>query len=261
VGPPKGQKSLDGLSATGWKATGSKLLLVHADEASGVVHVLRKRCEMKAPSVAQLVAGIPAARCGAARIVDNPATRLAWHRALVDEALWEALPNPVPARVGSDPRVAVWRFAFRDYVNHEERNIMLASRLTPQWLLARMPEPTCLKLRPDGSATLTDRVVAFGFLPLRCDWHGSLFAEAQEIRWTSTSARIGWRWLGRTIDRPKAAEEMRTAPWLVKRAATTPTDGLHEPAASSRESSTARPALSPLRLTRVGMGSLVFRAD
>ena len=142
---------------------------------------------------------------------------------------------------------------------------MLASRLTPQWLLARMPAPGRLELRPDGSAILTDRVVAFGCLPLRIDWTGSLLVETQEIQWTSTSARIGWRWLGRTIDRPKAAEKLRTstAPWLVKRAATTPTDELHEPAASSGVSSTARPVavLSPLRLTRVGMGTLVYRAN
>ena len=75
--------------------------------------------------------------------------------------------------------------------------------------------------------------------------------ETQEIQWTSTSARIGWRWLGRTKINPKGAEEIRTAPWLVKRAATTPTDELHEPTASSAVSSTARPMLSPLRLTRV----------
>ena len=138
---------------------------------------------------------------------------------------------------------------------------MLASRLTPQWLLARMPAPGRLELRPDGSAILTDRVVAFGCLPLRIDWTGSLLVETQEIQWTSTSARIGWRWLGRTKINPKGAEEIRTAPWLVKRAATTPTDELHEPTASSAVSSTARPMLSPLRLTRVGMGSLVYRAD
>ena len=239
---------------------------MHADEASGVVHVLQRR-EVNDPTVAQLVAGVPAPRRGVDGFIDNPVTRLAWHRALVDEALWEALPVPARAAaataegVGSNPLVGVWRFAFRDYVNHEERGGMLASRLTPQWLLARMPAPGRLELRPDGSALLTDRVVAFGCLPLRCDWYGSLLVETQEIQWTSTSARIGWRWLGRTKINPKGAEEIRTAPWLVKRAATTPTDELHEPTASSAVSSTARPMLSPLRLTRVGMGSLVYRAD
>ena len=238
---------------------------MHADETSGVVHVLQRR-EVNDPTVAQLVAGVPAPRRGVDGVIDNPATRLAWHRALVDEALWEALPVPAraaAATVGSNPLVGVWRFAFRDYVGSEERGSMLASRLTPQWLLARMPAPGRLELRPDGSAILTDRVVAFGCLPLRIDWTGSLLVETQEIQWTSTSARIGWRWLGRTIDRPKAAEKLRTstAPWLVKRAATTPTNELHEPAASSVVSSTARPMLSPLRLTRVGMGSLVYRVE
>ena len=238
---------------------------MHADETSGVVHVLQRR-EVNDPTVAQLVAGVPAPRRGVDGFIDNPATRLAWHRALVDEALWEALPVPAraaAATVGSNPLVGVWRFAFRDYVGSEERGSMLASRLTPQWLLARMPAPGRLELRPDGSAILTDRVVAFGCLPLRIDWTGSLLVETQEIQWTSTSARIGWRWLGRTIDRPKAAEKLRTstAPWLVKRAATTPTNELHEPAASSVVSSTARPMLSPLRLTRVGMGSLVYRVE
>ena len=234
---------------------------MHADEASGVVHVLQRR-EVNDPTVAQLVAGVPAPRRGVDGFIDNPATRLAWHRALVDEALWEALPVPAraaAATVGSNPLVGVWRFAFRDYVGSEERGSMLASRLTLQWRLARMPAPGRLELRPDGSAILTDRVVAFGCLPLRCDWYGSLLVETQEIQWTSTSARIGWRWLGRTVDRPKVAEKKRTAPWLVKRAATTPTDEPTTPIAPG--SRRHRPVLSPLRLTRVGTGTLVFRAD
>ena len=159
---------------------------MHADEASGVVHVLQRR-EVNDPTVAQLVAGVPAPRRSVAVIVDNPVTRLAWHRALVDEALWEALPVPARAAAATAERVhgiqpvlvGVWRFAFRDYVNHEERGGMLASRLTPQWLLARMPAPGRLELRPDGSAILTDWVVAFGCLPLRCDWYGSLLVETQ----------------------------------------------------------------------------------
>ena len=259
-----GQKGLGGLSPAGWRATGSELLLVHADEANGVVHVLQRR-EMNDPavtSVAQLVAGFQAERCGVAMIVDNPATRLAWHRALANEALWEALPVPAPtvaAATESSPLVGVWRFAFRDHVNNEERSSMLASRLTPQWLLARMPAPTRLELCPDGSAILTDRLVACGCLPLQVDWYGSLLVETQEIQWASTSARIGWRWLGRTIDRPKVAEKKRTAPWLVKRAATTPTDEPTTPIAPG--SRRHRPVLSPLRLTRVGTGTLVFRAD
>ena len=135
------------------------------------------------------------------------------------------------------------------------------------WLLARMPAPGSLELRSDGSAILTDRVVACGCLPLQIDWTGSLLAETQEIQWTSTSARIGWRWLGRTIDRPKAAEKIRTstatAPWLVKRAATTPlTSFTNRPQAQGYLlSSTARPVFNPLRLTPVGMGTLVYRAN
>ena len=63
-------------------------------------------------------------------------------------------------------------------------------------------------------------------------------------------------------DKPQGSRgDPHRAAWLVKRAATTPTDELHEPTASSAVSSTARPMLSPLRLTRVGMGSLVYRVE
>ena len=44
--------------------------------------------EVNDPTFAELVADIAAERCGVVTVVENPVTRLAWYRALVDEALW-----------------------------------------------------------------------------------------------------------------------------------------------------------------------------
>ena len=49
------------------------------------------------------------------------------------------------------------------------------------------------------------------FLPLTIRWTGE--QAGGEFRWTATEARLGWRWFGRTFDRPAPAERLRREPW------------------------------------------------
>lgn len=186
------------------------------------------------------------------RIVDGAGARLAWHRVLADGGLWEAPGTPPKFLAGE------YQFAFRDYVNAEERLAMLSSRLALTWLLLRQPAPTKLEVRADGRCVIKDRMVTLGVVPLACEWRGTL--DGHRIDWTTTSARVGWRWLGRTIDRPAKAEELRAAPWLVRRAveASVEAAGTGEITSEAAGEARAGRGLRPLRFNRLGEGCLVF---
>ena len=68
---------------------------------------------------------------------------------------------------------------------------------------------TLLPATLDSATGITRRVLADGkfrllsFLPLTIRWTGE--QAGGEFRWTATEARLGWRWFGRTFDRPAPA--------------------------------------------------------
>ena len=62
---------------------------------------------------------------------------------------------------------------------------------------------TRLDVAPDGRVSLRERFRLLSFLPLTIRWTGE--QAGGEFRWTATEARLGWRWLGRTFDRPAPA--------------------------------------------------------
>ena len=63
----------------------------------------------------------------------------------------------------------------------------------------------------DGSVALRERFRLLSFLPLAIRWTGE--QAGGEFRWTATEARLGWKWFGRTFDRPAPAERLRREPW------------------------------------------------
>ena len=209
------------LSPDGWRETCSDDLLVH-DGGKGAVRVWDRR-----PQDAQIEDLVDSTVKRRGGITDDPHARLAWSSTLASRSTWKSAPT------------RDYKFVFRDYVNYEEGRAMSASRGGLQWLILRMPSPTRLEIRADGTVIMRDTLVGLG-VPLSCDWVGKLDATASRVDWELTTARIGWRRFGLLKERPPNAEAIRKAPWLVK-----------------YHSSSAAVCL---RFVRVGTGSLVFTA-
>ena len=104
-----------------------------------------------------------------------------------------------------------YSFVFRDYVNSEELSGMAAARGCGTALLFYGDGKTRLDVAADGSVALRERFRLLSFLPLAIRWTGE--QAGGEFRWTATEARLGWKWFGRTFDRPAPAERLRREPW------------------------------------------------
>jgi len=134
-------------------------------------------------------------------VVEGLFARVRWSRALrrLDDG---AAAAAAPGR---------YSFVFRDYVNSEELSGMAAARGCGTALLFYGDGKTRLDVAPDGRVSLRERFRLLSFLPLTIRWTGE--QAGGEFRWTATEARLGWRWLGRTFDRPAPAERLRREPW------------------------------------------------
>jgi len=163
-------------------------------------HVFAARDDDAARPAGQVIAGLAAARRPGS-IVEQPLARVRWSRALrrLDDG------NVAAAAPGR------YAFVFRDYVNSEELYGMAASRGAATALLFYGGADTALDVTRDGRIALREKFRLLSFIPLTIQWTGD--QADGELRWTATEARLGWRWLGRTFDRPAPAERLRRQPW------------------------------------------------
>ncbi len=111
-----------------------------------------------------------------------------------------------------------YRFAYRDYVNSEDQLVMFARRGGMTALLIRPVTFGRLTIGEGGACENVENMRFLGIVPLTIRWDGALNDEGDTIHWASSQARIGWRWLGRTISQPPAAERLRQNPWLIRHA-------------------------------------------
>ena len=170
----------------------------------------RLQLDLDAPEERQTLKSLLALR-QPLTIVESAAQRLAWREVFRVMAPGSSSVSIAPASCG--PR---YRFAFRDYVNSEELSQMMTRRGGLTGALLRSTADSLLSIGEGGECTLVDTFRLLAFVPVRIQWEGELSAEADRIDWTYTHAMLGWRRLGRSVERPAAAERLRQNPWLVK---------------------------------------------
>ena len=120
-----------------------------------------------------------------------------------------SLPN------GTDAFRGTYKWCFRDYVTQEEFFGMLACRSCLEKILFFPQQVGQITVNNDGSCTLDERSLLFGFVPLQILWHGRISHQGA-IVWQSSSVRLGWRNFGKTFDKPPAAERLRQDKWYVR---------------------------------------------
>jgi hypothetical protein len=75
---------------------------------------------------------------------------------------------------------------------------------------------------------LTEWFALGGILPIRIEWQGEIRDSSDQaddaiantnstpaIHWTSTSFRLGWNVLGKTVTNPPVSEKLRQEPWAI----------------------------------------------
>lgn len=172
-----------------------------------------------APSIQRLIQGAPsgsqqtlaellALRKPGAFVGESPAEQLAWQRAV---QLTGGSASLVPTGLMRN-----YSFAYRNYVNSEELSAMMNRRGALTNLLFRLAGYTSLSIKKDKICSLTDKFYIFGIIPIKIRWDGALNTGGDVINWTTSQLRLGWRWLGKTIDKPSVTERLRKNPWLVR---------------------------------------------
>jgi len=177
--------------------------------ASRLPTPVRQLVEDPSRSCPGSLAALLAEQSGGPLVNESPRIRCAWHDALTSMGASECI--DATAYAGG------YSFKYRDYVNFEELSFMLTRRGGLTSVMLTLTTATRLQISSTGACSLVDHMRLLGFVPLRIQWDGALTDKGDTIHWTKTEMRLGWTWLGRTIDRPSTAERLRQNPWLVRR--------------------------------------------
>ena len=108
-----------------------------------------------------------------------------------------------------------YEWCFRDYVTQEELFGMLASRSCIEKTLFFPQQIGRITVKDDGSCTLHEQSLLFGFVPLQILWYGKINHQAA-IAWETTCIRLGWKNYGKTFFKPQASERLRKDKWFVR---------------------------------------------
>ena len=181
---------------SGWRDTGDDAVAVRREGAAW--RVFARQGDDAARPAGEILAELADPT---RPVVEGLFARVRWSRALrrLDDG---AAAAAAPGR---------YSFVFRDYVTSEELSGMAAARGCGTALLFYGDGKTRLDVESDGRVALRERFRLLSFVPLTIRWTGE--QAGGEFRWTATEARLGWRWFGRTFDRPAPAERLRREPW------------------------------------------------
>lgn len=162
---------------------------------------------------------------GTSGLVERPSDRAAWNR-------W--LSSAAAAVSGEDggggggastlPRPGEYRFAYRDYVNYEERWAICKALKSVHWFLFRQTGKGTMRIEGLGGkdVTMKERFRLLTVIPTEVTWHGTIrdISSPYESKprncvvWDRTEMRIGFPFF-RTVDSPPLAEKLRRQPWKI----------------------------------------------
>jgi hypothetical protein len=113
-----------------------------------------------------------------------------------------------------------YTFLYREHVNEEELLVMLSKR--GAWTFLRLTKPSSLFIHEASDRNnnhqrcyLEDHGALLGFLPVRTHNCGRIVRTRKcfQIEWESSSVRIGWNTVGRTLEIPAVTKILLAAPW------------------------------------------------